>query len=429
MTMSNINDVKVVLWGTVVGYLHQFENSTIGFQYDSDFLSSGIELSPIKMPLSNVTYTFPVLSEETFHGLPGLVADSLPDKFGTAVINRYLESLGRSGEELSVIEKLCYTGKRGMGALEYEPAQILPISSSEADIDALASLAEEILSNKKSLCISADNNLIANLMESGSSVGGARAKTLIAWNPNTNKVRSGQIETNPEFEYWLLKFGNIKNNSDKDVSPDKPEYTKVEYAYYLMAKAAGVQMSDCRIHKENGISHFMTKRFDRKNGEKLHMQSLGALAHMDFNNPRTNSYEEAFAVMRKMNLSYPEMVEFYRRMVFNDYARNFDDHVKNISFLMDKTGTWTLAPAYDVTFSYNPGSIWVNSHQMLINGKSSDINKEDLYAVALSAGIRKADANRCIEQVREAVNNWQNFAQEVELSENYAESIAEIICE
>lgn len=427
--MSNINDVKVVLWGTVVGYLHQFENSTIGFQYDSDFLSSGIELSPIKMPLSNVTYTFPVLSEETFHGLPGLVADSLPDKFGTAVINRYLESLGRSGEELSVIEKLCYTGKRGMGALEYEPAQILPISSSEADIDALASLAEEILSNKKSLCISADNNLIANLMESGSSVGGARAKTLIAWNPNTNKVRSGQIETNPEFEYWLLKFGNIKNNSDKDVSPDKPEYTKVEYAYYLMAKAAGVQMSDCRIHKENGISHFMTKRFDRKNGEKLHMQSLGALAHMDFNNPRTNSYEEAFAVMRKMNLSYPEMVEFYRRMVFNDYARNFDDHVKNISFLMDKTGTWTLAPAYDVTFSYNPGSIWVNSHQMLINGKSSDINKEDLYAVALSAGIRKADANRCIEQVREAVNNWQNFAQEVELSENYAESIAEIICE
>lgn len=427
--MSNINDVKVVLWGTVVGYLHQFENSTIGFQYDSDFLSSGIELSPIKMPLSNVTYTFSSLSEETFHGLPGLVADSLPDKFGTAVINRYLESFGRSGEELSVIEKLCYTGKRGMGALEYEPAQILPISSGEADIDALASLAEEILSNKKSLRISADNNLIANLMESGSSVGGARAKTLIAWNPNTNEVRSGQIETNPDFEYWLLKFGNIKNNSDKDISPDKPEYTKVEYAYYLMAKAAGIQMSDCRIHKENGVSHFMTKRFDRKNGEKLHMQSLGALAHMDFNNPRTNSYEEAFAVMRKMNLSYPEMVEFFRRMVFNDYARNFDDHVKNISFLMDKTGTWTLAPAYDVTFSYNPGSIWVSSHQMLINGKSSDINKEDLYAVVLSAGIRKADAKRCIEQVREAVNNWMTFAQEAELSETYAKSIAEIICE
>ncbi len=426
--MSRVDDVKIVLWGTVVGYLHKFENSTIGFQYDTDFLSSGIELSPIKMPLSNATYSFPMLSEATFHGLPGLVADSLPDKFGTAVINRYLESLGRSGDDLTVIEKLCYTGKRGMGALEYEPSQQLPVSDGKADIDALASLAEEVLSNKKKLNISADNSLIANLMESGSSVGGARAKTLIAWNPKTNEVKSGQIETNPDFEYWLLKFGNIKNNSDKDTSADKPEYTKVEYAYYLMAKAAGIQMSECRIHNENGISHFMTKRFDRNNGEKLHMQSLGAIAHMDFNNPRTNSYEEAFAVMRKMNLTYPEMAEFYRRMVFNEYARNFDDHVKNISFLMDKKGTWTLAPAYDITFSYKPGSIWVSSHQMLINGKASDITKEDFSAVAVSAGIKKADAKRCIEQVGEAINNWKSFAREAELSETYEKYISDIIC-
>ncbi|MCQ2463749.1 MAG: type II toxin-antitoxin system HipA family toxin, partial [Clostridia bacterium] len=381
--MSGVNDVKVVLWGTVVGYLHKFDNSTVGFQYDSDFLSSGIELSPVKMPLSNATYSFPTLSEATFHGLPGLVADSLPDKFGTAVINRYLEGIGKSGEELSAIEKLCYTGKRGMGALEYMPAQLLPVSDGNADIDALASLAEEILSNKKKLSVSADSNLIANLIESGSSVGGARAKTLIAWNPKTNEIKSGQIETDHDFEYWLLKFGNIKNNRDKDASADKPEYTKVEYAYYLMAKAAGIQMSECRLHKENGVSHFMTKRFDRKCGEKLHMQSLGAIAHMDFNNPRTNSYEEAFAVMRKMNLTYSEMVEFYRRMIFNELARNFDDHVKNISFLMDKKGTWTLAPAYDITFSYNPGSVWVSSHQMLINGKVNNIGREDLSSVAV----------------------------------------------
>ncbi|MGN0654054.1 MAG: type II toxin-antitoxin system HipA family toxin [Oscillospiraceae bacterium] len=426
--MSNTSDVRVVLWGTVVGYLHQFDNSIIGFQYDSDFLSSGIELSPIKMPLSAVTYSFPTLPENTFHGLPGLVADSLPDKFGTAVINRYLDSLGRSGEKLSAIEKLCYTGKRGMGALEYEPAQILPVSSGKADIDALSKLAEEILSHKKSLSISADDKLIANLMESGSSVGGARAKTLIAWNPKTNEVRSGQIDTDPDFDYWLLKFGNIKNNSDKDASPDKPEYTKVEYAYYLMAKAAGIQMSECRIYKENGVSHFMTKRFDRNHGEKLHMQSLGAIAHLDFNNPRTNSYEEAFAVMRKMNLSHSEMVEFYRRMVFHEYARNYDDHVKNISFLMDKKGVWTLAPAYDITFSYNPGSIWVSSHQMLINGKSSDIEKDDLLSVAVSAGIRKTEANRCIEQVREAVNGWMSFARKAELSDRYAKIICESIC-
>ena len=426
--MSNTSDVRVVLWGTVVGYLHQFDNSIIGFQYDSDFLSSGIELSPIKMPLSAVTYSFPTLPENTFHGLPGLVADSLPDKFGTAVINRYLDSIGRSGEKLSAIEKLCYTGKRGMGALEYEPAQILPVSSGKADIDALSKLAEEILSHKKSLSISADDKLIANLMESGSSVGGARAKTLIAWNPKTNEVRSGQIDTDPDFDYWLLKFGNIKNNSDKDASPDKPEYTKVEYAYYLMAKEAGIQMSECRIYKENGVSHFMTKRFDRNHGEKLHMQSLGAIAHLDFNSPRTTSYEEAFAVMRKMNLSHSEMVEFYRRMVFNEYARNYDDHVKNISFLMDKKGVWTLAPAYDITFSYNPGSIWVSSHQMLINGKSSDIEKDDLLSVAVSAGIRKTEANRCIEQVREAVNGWISFARKAELSESYAKIICESIC-
>lgn len=426
--MSNTSDVRVVLWGTVVGYLHQFDNSIIGFQYDSDFLSSGIELSPIKMPLSAVTYSFPTLPENTFHGLPGLVADSLPDKFGTAVINRYLDSLGRSGEKLSAIEKLCYTGKRGMGALEYEPAQILPVSSGKADIDALSKLAEEILSHKKSLSISADDKLIAHLMESGSSVGGARAKTLIAWNPKTNEVRSGQIDTDPDFDYWLLKFGNIKNNSDKDAAPDKPEYTKVEYAYYLMAKAAGIQMSECRIYKESGVSHFMTKRFDRNHGEKLHMQSLGAIAHLDFNNPRTNSYEEAFAVMRKMNLSHSEMVEFYRRMVFNEYARNYDDHVKNISFLMDKKGVWTLAPAYDITFSYNPGSIWVSSHQMLINGKSSDIEKDDLLSVAVSAGIRKKEANRCIEQVREAVNGWISFARKAELSDRYAKIICESIC-
>lgn len=428
MSMSSVNDVKVVLWGTTIGYLHKFENSIIGFQYDKDFLSSGIELSPIKMPLSNIVYSFPALPEETFHGLPGLVADSLPDKFGTAVINRYLESIGKNGGELSVIEKLCYTGKRGMGALEYEPAQILPIANGNSDIDALASLAEEILSNKKKLSFSADNNLIANLMESGSSVGGARAKTLISWNPNTNEVRSGQIETTTDFEYWLLKFGNIKNNKDKDTLADKSEYTKVEYAYYLMAKAAGIQMSECRIYKENGASHFMTKRFDRKNGEKLHMQSLGAIAHMNFNSPRTNSYEETFSIMRKMKLSYTEMVELYRRMVYNDFARNFDDHVKNISFLMNKKGEWNLAPAYDITFSYDPGSIWVNSHQILINGKARDISKEDLLEVACSAGIRKVDAKRCIEQVCEAVNNWKLFAREAELSENYEKHIANIIC-
>ena len=427
--MSVINDVKVVLWGTPVGWLHRYDNGIIGFKYDDAFLSSGIELSPVKMPLSGVVYTFPALSEASFHGLPGLVADSLPDKFGTAVINRYLESLGRSGEELSVLEKLCYTGKRGMGALEYEPAQIIPDMgmNKNADIDALAALAEEILSHKQKQSLSADGSLIAALMESGSSVGGARAKALIAWNPKTNEVKSGQVETNRDFEYWLIKFGNISNNRDKDTVPDMPEYTKVEYAYYLMAKAAGIQMSDCRIYKENGTAHFMTKRFDRNGTEKLHMQSLGAISHMDFNSPRTNSYEEAFAVMRKMGLSHSEFAELFRRMVFNEYARNYDDHVKNISFLMDKKGKWVLSPAYDVTFSYNPGSIWVSSHQMLINGKAEGIEKSDFMSVAASAGISKAEAKNCIEQVREAVNGWRGFAEQAELSEEKTARIEAVI--
>ena len=427
--MSVINDIKVVLWGTPVGWLHRYDNGTIGFKYDDAFLSSGIELSPVKMPLSGAVYTFPALSEASFHGLPGLVADSLPDKFGTAVINRYLESLGRSGEELSVLEKLCYTGKRGMGALEYEPAQIIPDMgmNKNADIDALAALAEEILSHKQKLSLSADGSLIAALMESGSSVGGARAKALIAWNPKTNEVKSGQVETNRDFEYWLIKFGNISNNRDKDTVPDMPEYTKVEYAYYLMAKATGIQMSDCRIYKENGTAHFMTKRFDRNGTEKLHMQSLGAISHMDFNSPRTNSYEEAFAVMRKMGLSHSEFAELFRRMVFNEYARNYDDHVKNISFLMDKKGKWVLSPAYDVTFSYNPGSIWVSSHQMLINGKAEGIKKSDFMSVAASAGISKAEAKNCIEQVREAVNGWRGFAEQAELSEEKTARIEAVI--
>lgn len=419
--MSN-NIVRVKMWGTTIGYLRQEENGIVGFQYDEDFIGSGIEVSPIKMPLSHRTYSFPTLAEETFHGLPGLVADSLPDRFGTIVINRYLESQGRTADSLSVIEKLCYTGKRGMGALEYEPAQEIANNNEVVDIDALTKLAGEILSKKEEFHIEKNDKMMAQLMESGSSVGGARAKTLIAWNPKTNELRSGQINAGKGYEYWLLKFDNIKNNRDKDLTPDDGEYTKIEYAYYLMAKAAGVNMSECRLYKENGSAHFMTKRFDRKGekGEKVHMQSLCALAHMDFNRPRENSYEEAFGVMKQLKLSYKDMLQLFKRMVFNECAKNFDDHTKNISFLMDKRGVWTLAPAYDITFSYKKDSIWVNAHQMLINGKVDEISQEDLIKVADNVGIKKADALRNIDEVRLVVDKWEEFAQEAGVSEgNY----------
>ena len=421
--------VSVKLWGTVVGYLHEEESGIIGFQFDKDFLKSRIEISPVKMPLSNRTYSFLNLREETFYGLPGMVADSLPDKFGNIVINKYLEAQGRTSDSLSTIEKLCYTGKRGMGALEYEPAQNLEFESKEFDLDALTKLASDILIEKESLHIKHDSNMMSQLMECSSSVGGARAKTLIAWNPETDDVRSGQIDAGNGYEYWLLKFDNIRNNKDKDETPDENEYTKVEYAYYLMAKAAGINMSECRIYNENGSSHFMTKRFDRigQKGEKIHMQTLCAIAHMDFNLPRTYSYEDAFGIMKKLKLPYKDFVELFRRMVFNDYAKNFDDHTKNISFLMDKKGVWSLSPAYDVTFAYKRDSIWVNAHQMLINGKSENITKEDLLAVARNVGIKNQDAQKCINAVESAIKNWELFANEAGISKQNIKRIQSVI--
>ena len=282
----SVQTVKVVLWGTPIGYLHRQSNGIIGFQYDDSFLESGIETSPIMMPLSDMTYSFPSLSEETFSGLPGLVADSLPDRFGNIVIKRYLKSAGKNEDSLTPLEKLCYTGKRGMGALEYEPAEDLFDASEPLNISALTKLASEILSNKESIHISQDDKMIAQLMQSSSSVGGARAKTLIAWNRNTKDVRSGQVNAGEGYEYWLLKFDNIENNRDKDPEADSKEYTKIEYAYYLMAISAGIEMNESLLYHENRNAHFITKRFDRigKKGEKLHMQSLCALAHMDFNN-------------------------------------------------------------------------------------------------------------------------------------------------
>lgn len=421
----DIRTVKVKMWGTTIGYLHRQDNGLIGFQYDESFIPSGIEVAPIRMPLSETTYSFPTLPEITFSGLPGMLADSLPDKFGNIVIKRYLESQGRTEDGLSVLEKLCYTGNRGMGALEYEPSVNVVDINEEIDIDALTKLASDILSEREELHLKYDDNMIAQLMQGSSSVGGARAKTLIALNPETNEVRSGQINAGKGFEYWLLKFDDIANNRDKDKEPDNKEYTRIEYAYYLMAKAAGIKMSECRLYKENGRAHFMTKRFDRKGvkGEKLHMQSLCAIAHMDFNYPRAYSYEDAFDIMRRLKLPYSDFVQLYKRMLFNEYARNYDDHTKNITFLMDKKGVWRLSPAYDMTFSYSKSSTWVNAHQMLINGKADEITREDFIKVAEKAGMKVSNAEKYINQVKKAISKWDDFAQEAGLSLKNAERI------
>lgn len=421
----SVQTVKVVLWGTPIGYLHRQNNGIIGFQYDDLFLKSGIEISPIMMPLSDMTYSFPSLSEETFSGLPGMVADSLPDRFGNIVIKRYLKSTGRGEESLTPLEKLCYTGKRGMGALEYEPSEHIIDANEPLNINALTKLASEILSNKENLHITQDDKMIAQLMQSSSSVGGARAKTLIAWNRNTGDVRSGQVNAGEGYEYWLLKFDNIDNNRDKDSEADSKEYTKIEYAYYLMAISSGIEMNESLLYHENRNAHFITKRFDRIgiNGEKLHMQSLCALAHMDFNSPRFYSYEDAFNVMQKLRLPHDDFIQLYKRMVFNEFAKNYDDHTKNIAFLMNKAGEWSLAPAFDMTYSYKKDSIWVSAHQMLINGKADEITIDDLISVADKTGIKKATAKECIDQIQAATASWLDFAEQAELSPQKAKHI------
>lgn len=415
-----VNTVKVTLWGSPIGYLHRQESALIGFQYDENFIGSGIEVSPIRMPLSNITYFFPSLPEETYNGLPGMVADSLPDKFGNIIIKQYLDNIGRSNDILTPLEKLCYTGKRGMGALEYEPARDFVDTNEQIDVDALTKLAADILSNKENVHVAQDDKMIAQLMNCSSSVGGARAKTLIAWNREKNDIRSGQINAGDGYEYWLLKFDDIGNNKDKDSEPDSREYTKIEYAYYLMARACGIKMSECRLYHENGRAHFITKRFDRigDKGEKLHMQSLCAMAHMDFNSPRVYSYEDAFQVMRQLRLPHSDFIQLYKRMLFNEFAKNYDDHTKNIAFLMNKKGEWLLAPAFDMTFSYRKNSPWVSAHQMLINGKADEITQKDFLTVADKAGIKQSTAKNCIEQVKTAVSKWNRFAEEAALSGN-----------
>ena len=414
---------EVILWGTKIGtVVYEPETSLASFEYDGGFLRSGIELSPIAMPLAGRIYTFPELSYRSFHGLPGMLADSLPDKFGNAVIDAWLETQGRSPGSLDPVERLCYTGSRGMGALEYRPAR--DFSAGEAQglkIDRLVQLAADILHNRKTMHIPVDEHAMSEIIKVGTSAGGARAKAVIAWNEHTGDIRSGQIDAGTGYRYWLIKFDGVSGNGDKE-GEDDPGYTKIEYAYYLMAQKAGITMNECRLYEESGRSHFMTLRFDRdqETGAKRHMQSLGGIAHFDYNLPGAYSYEQAAEVMRRLRISKPEILQLYRRMIFNVMARNQDDHVKNISFLMDRKGQWSLAPAYDVTYAYNPGGIWTGSHQMRIHGKRAGIQQEDLILAGKSMDIGKHDAEQMIEEVRAALNQWPDYAAQAKLSEDKA---------
>ncbi len=404
---------EVYLWGTRIGIIHQEPDASYStFEYDSSFVKSKIELSPVRMPLSGAVYSFPELADTSFYGMPGLVADSLPDRFGNLVIEQWLNRQNRSLSDFNAIDRLCYTGKRGMGALEYVPANFnLEDIDETINVSEMVKFASDILNDRTKVKLNAREELTySQLVQAGSSPGGARAKALIAWNEKTGEIRSGQLNLGEDFDYWLMKFDNVDGNGDHGIK-DSPRYTLIEYAYYKMALDCGIKMNECRIYKAGRECHFMTKRFDRANGKKIHMQSLGAIAHIDYNHPGSCSYEAAAEYMRIMGLGADETEQLFRRMVFNCLAVNQDDHVKNISFLMDRNGKWSLSPAYDLTFSYNPDNRWLKAHQMTVNNKTANITKNDLLEAGHSMNLKRSKCKSIISEISSVTEKFDDYAE------------------
>lgn len=413
---------SVLLWGREIGAVTWLDERDIAvFQYTPAFAESRVQVAPLTMPLQEAPYEFPALTRETFHGLPGLLADSLPDKFGNSLIDAWLATQGRTTGRLNPVERLCYTGTRGMGALEFKPAiKDAPSKSHKIEIEALVDLANRILDDRVSLAGKFsghnDQQAIEDILRVGTSAGGARAKAVLAWNPETGEFRSGQAPDSKEFSHWLMKFDGVQGNRDKELA-DPVGFGRIEYAYSLMAKDAGITMNVCRLHEEGGRAHFMTKRFDRTDkGEKLHMQSLGAMRHYDFNQAGAYAYEQAIEAIQLLGLPIEDIEQQIRRAFLNIIARNHDDHVKNIAFLMDKQGQWRLSPAFDVVYSYNPNGAWTSRHQMSLHGKRDDFLSEDLVSFAQTAGFKKARALTLIREVGDSVKRWKNFAGIAEVS-------------
>ena len=424
-----MTDANVYLWGRRIGAVSWDSARGLGvFQYDPAFLSAGIEVAPLVMPVREAPYAFPALGRETFKGLPGLLADALPDKFGNRLIDAWLAETGRRREDFNPVDRLCYIGKRAVGALEFEPALRRRDSRSQIDFAELVDLANRVLDERSQLAGSLeeghDSTALEKILTVGTSAGGARAKAVLAWNPQTGEFRSGQVDTQSGFEHWILKFDGVSYNRDRGPA-DPRGFGRIEYAYYLMAREAGIQMSECRLHHEGGRSHFMTRRFDRDpQGRRIHMQSLGALQHFDFYQPRAYAYEQVIRTIRQLNLGMSAVEEQYRRAAFNIVARNQDDHVKNISFLMNRKGEWRLSPAYDVVYAYSPSGMWTRDHQMSMAGKFNDFDREDLLEFARSSGLKKAVAQRVLDDVVSAVRNWRRLASEAGVEDRDAKRIA-----
>ena len=426
-----ITTAFINIWNKRVGAIAwDVDTELPSFEFESSFLTNKWDLSPLKMPIADAAkriFSFPELrGTTTFKGLPGLLADVLPDKYGNSLINAWLSRNGRPADSMNPVELLCFIGKRGMGALEFEP--IVPKTNNgvtKIEIDSLINIAQEILSGRQDF----DTNLsgdeakaLSDILKIGSSAGGARAKAVITFNPDTKEIRSGQADAPKGFTHWLLKFDGV---TDQQLGTSSG-YGRVEMAYHLMAIEAEIEMTECRLLEENGRAHFMTKRFDREHGKgKLHIQSFCAMAHYDFNHVTSFSYEQLFETMRRLVLPYTDAEHLYRRMVFNVMARNCDDHTKNFSFSMDKTGKWKLAPAFDVCHSYRPGSTWVSQHSLSINGKRQNITRDDLLEVAKNMNIKKAGA--IISQVNAVVSRWNDFAAQTNVKADLRDAVGKTL--
>jgi len=422
---------EIWLWDQLVGAVLWNESQGLAsFEYASGFLKAKLDIAPLTMPISagKKVYSFPENRSrrndpyETFRGLPGLLADMLPDKYGNQLINSWLLQNGRPSDSLNPVELLCFIGKRGVGALEIKPSlRKESTRASSLELDSLIGVANKILNTKEGFKADfeeKDEKALADILKIGTSAGGARAKAVIAYNPKTGEVKSGQVKAPSGFSNWIIKFDGVTDHQ----FGTSEGYGRVEMAYYLMALEAGIEMNESMLLEENGRAHFMTKRFDRiESGEKIHMQSLCGLRHFDFNQVGYFNYEQVFETMRMLKLSYPEAEQMFLRMVFNVLSRNCDDHTKNFAFLMDKTGQWKLSPAYDICFAYRPGSIWVSSQSLQVNGKREHITDSDFLEVARRMNIKKAKES--IQKVKDAILKWEQFSWETGVSTDLAKKI------
>jgi serine/threonine-protein kinase HipA len=430
-----MNVAEVKIWGELVGAVAWNEKTGYAtFEYDTRFKQLGWELSPLKMPVSTARnkFEFPELRKErdavfdTFKGLPGLLADVLPDRYGNQLINMWLAQQGRQQDSMNPVEMLCFIGSRGMGALEFEPV-ILNESrrTFQVEMESLVSVARKMLSQREAFATNIkkeDEKAVLEIMKIGTSAGGARPKAVITWNEKTGEVRSGQTRTPKGFEHWLIKLDGV---SDMQFGATNG-YGRVEMAYYNMATLCGIEMMPSRLLEENGRAHFMTKRFDREGNEtKHHIQTFCALKHLDYNLVNSFSYEQLFQCMRELRLSYADAEQMFRRMVFNVIARNCDDHTKNFSFCLEKGGKWKLAPAYDVCHAYRPDSDWVSQHSLSINGKRKEINRNDLMVIGES--IRCKKSAEIIDEINVTVNRWKRFADETNVHPRLRDEIGKTL--